>query len=118
MIEQDQDGKNSDTMKPLPVSNLRYTLSGTVIVLNRNPSPDLDLLNTTVEIYKNNGYLRYFTVGAKDTNTTINDVDTTKDTIKIVISAKDIYYMSDPTTIEIPKYQAVVETGVSTGTTT
>lgn len=118
VIEQDQDGKNSDTMRPLPISNLTYTLSGTTILVNRTPSPDLDLLNTTVEIYKNNGYLKYFTVGAKDTGTKISDLDTTKDTIKIVVSAKDTYYMSDPTTIEIAKQQAVVETGVSTGATT
>lgn len=109
IIQQDQDGRYTDNMPPLAISNLQYTLSWNNINLTRDYSPDLDLISTIVEIYKNNAYLRYYTIWAKDTTTTIKDLDITKDNFKIVVYSKDIYYMSDPTTVEIPKQTIVID---------
>jgi len=64
---------------------MTYSLSGKHIILFWDPSPDLDLISTIVELYKNDGYVNFLTVSAKETAISITTLDPYKDNIKITI---------------------------------
>lgn len=118
ILQQDKDGRYTADMKPLPISNVSYVTGDGSVSLQRKKSPDLNIIGQMIRINRNWYFFNDIFVSSLDNKYTINNLDFNKYSYSLELYSKDRYYLSDATTIQLPKQQAVVETGVSTGTTT
>jgi len=58
VVELDENARYSDTMKPLPFSNVSYTKNGNELTLFWDNSPDLDVIGSIVRVNKNGSFRR------------------------------------------------------------
>lgn len=109
-----EDGRYSDNMKPLSVSNLMYTTGSTSVKFFWNNSPDLDIMGYMIRMNKNG----YFSKDVMDMSSwsTINDLDFTANKYSFEVYSKDQYYLSDPVIITIEKQVPTATGNQTTGT--
>jgi len=100
-IDQLRDGRNWDRLEPLPVKDVQYSLSGNVLLVSWNPSPDLDTVRTSLQIYKNGTYYKFIEISPAISSYVIDLTDLLDSNIQIDIAARDVYYSSPVSSISI-----------------
>jgi len=103
------DEDNDDETKPLPIKNLSYEINGKNISLSWAKSPDLDVTKQVVRIYRNGYFMMDKFLTAGDTSTVLENFDTSSDKYKIEIYARDYYYASESTFIDIATTSTPIE---------
>jgi len=120
-LDLEENNRYSDTMRPLPVSEVKYNLSnsGNTINLSWISSLDLDANSTLVTMKKNNEYGNFFEKSVyknEKQELSYTWLDLSNNTYEISIFSKDNYYVTDkPFVIKLDKTNLVDLPTNSTG---
>jgi hypothetical protein len=100
-IDQVRDGSNWDRLEPLPVKNIQHSMSGSSLFISWDPSPDLDIVRTSLQIYKNGAYFKFIELSPAASTYALDLADLLDSSIQIDIAARDVYYSSAVSVIRV-----------------
>jgi len=108
-IDLDENWTNSDSMKPLPITNWSYSIDWKTISLSWAKSPDLDITKNLVRVYRNGYFFNDISLSPIDATYILTDIDLDEYTWKIELYSKDVYYLSVPFALYLEKDETADE---------